>query len=144
MPSDYSQIRPDHFFSCAEEKTRFNWFAFELASEIDRAVPYGTKRALAKKGYTKESFNKSCIHLARLLQAVVIKKLDGDIPIFEISYVDIEKAFPDLNDKMINKLLNFTAKAWDNLLKVCKTCPTACVTNKDMYSVMFDDESNYS
>ena len=37
---DYSKINPRHFYSSQSEKIKFNWFAFELACEIDRAVPY--------------------------------------------------------------------------------------------------------
>lgn len=35
----YATIEPYHFFSSQNEKTKFNWFAFELACEIDRAYP---------------------------------------------------------------------------------------------------------
>jgi len=72
---DYSKIEPYHFFSSRNEKTKFNWFAFELACEIDRAVPNDTKKYLSKRGYTKQTFNKSCIDLAILLQGMVLKKL---------------------------------------------------------------------
>lgn len=141
--SDFTEIRPNHFFRNEGEKTRFNWFAFELACEIDKAVSFGTKRALSKKGYTKQSFNKSCIHLAKLLQPIILKKLNGEIEIMEIGYKEVEIAFPGLNDKMVNKLVNFMTKAWDNLLKVCETCPSACITNRHLSSKMFDDEFYY-
>ncbi len=72
---DYSKIEPSHFFSNEKEKTKFNWFAFELACEIERAVPYKLKRNLSKRGYTKQTFNKSCVKLASLLQGMVLKKL---------------------------------------------------------------------
>ena len=37
--TDYSTIEPYHFFSSQADKTKFNWFAFEWACEMDRAVP---------------------------------------------------------------------------------------------------------
>lgn len=140
---DYSTIEPYHFFSSQNEKTKFNWFAFELACEIDRAVPYNIKKYLSKKGYTRQTFNKSCIDLAKLLQGIVLKKLRNEIPNMEINYTEVVKAFPKLNDKKINKLLDCTAKAWDNLLGICVACPSACVSNKDDYCAMFDDKSYY-
>lgn len=140
---DYSKIEPWHFFSNEKEKTKFNWFAFELACEIDRAIPYATKNYLSKRGYTKQTFNKSCIDLAILLQGMVLKKLKNEIPDMQINYTEVEKAFPKLNNKTINKLLDCTGKAWDNLLGICVSCPSACVTNKDDYCLMFDDKSYY-
>jgi hypothetical protein len=140
---DYSEIQPYHFFSSQNDKTKFNWFAFELACEIDRAVPPKLKKILAKKGYTTEAFNKSCIKLARLLQAIVLKKLRNEIPEMQINYNEVETAFPKLNDKVINDLVDCTARAWDNLLGVCVNCPSACVSNKDQFSPMFDDEYYY-
>jgi len=47
----------------------------------------------------------------------------------QINYTEVEKAFPRLNDKTVNQLLDCTAKAWDNLLGICVSCPSACVTN---------------
>jgi len=75
---DYSKINPRHFYSSQSEKIKFNWFAFELACEIDRAVPYKLKKYLAKHNYTRESFNRSCIELAKLLQSVVLRKLKNE------------------------------------------------------------------
>ncbi len=142
--SDYSKIQPYHFFSNRNEKTKFNWFAFELACEIHRAVPHKTKKYLSRRGYNKQTFNKSCIELAKLLQGIILKKLRNEIPYMQINYEEVEKAFPRLNDRIIDKLLNCTAKAWDNLLGVCVSCPSACISNKDAYCVMFDDKSYYS
>jgi len=142
--SDCSKIEPYHFFSNREEKTKFNWFAFELACEINRAVPYKLKKYLSKRGYTEQTFNKSCIKLSILLQGIVLKKLNNEIPDMQINYTEVERAFPKLNDKTINKLLSCTAKAWDNLLDICVSCPSACVSNKDDYCTMFDDRSYYS
>ena len=135
----YSEIRPEHFFSSQSEKTRFNWFAFELACEIDQAIPYKLKKYLSKRGYTKETFNQSCIKLARLLQIVVLKKLNKTIPDIELSYVEIEQAFPKLDDKTVNEILEYVSTAWERLLGVCVVCPSACISNKDKYCTMFDD-----
>ena len=141
---DYSEISPSHFFSNDKEKTKFNWFAFELACEIDHAVPYELKKVLSKRGYTKESFNKSCIKLAQLLQVVILKKLHGDISEMQLNYTEVEAAFPKLRTKLVNRILDCTGSAWENLLKNCSFCPSACVSNKDAMCPMFDDVSYYS
>ncbi len=140
---DYSTIQPDHFFSSNAEKTKLNWFAFELASEIDRAVPYMLKRYLSRRGYTKQTFNMACIKLAYLLLGVALKKLGNEIADMRINYTEVEKAFPKLNDKTIDKLMDCTIEAWESLLSVCVSCPSACVSNRDDYSPMFDDKYYY-
>ena len=141
--TDYSTIEPTHFFSNQNEKTKFNWFAFELACEIERAVPSKLRKYMLKRRYTKKTFNQSCIKLAILLQGIILKKLRNEIPDMKISYTEVEKAFPNLNDKTNDKLLNCTIKAWENLLGVCVSCSSACISNKDAYCAMFDDKSYY-
>jgi len=138
--SDYSTIKPNHFFSNRKEKTKFNWFAFELACEIENAVPPKLKKSIIKRRYTEQTFNRSCIRLAVLIQGIILKKLRNEIPMMQINYTEIEKAFPKLNDKTIDELLTCTSQAWEKLLDVCVSCPSACITNKDDYCEMFDDE----
>jgi len=141
--TEFSKIEPYHFFSNQDEKTKFNWFAFELACEIDRAVPNKLKKFLSKRGFKKQTFNKSCIKLAKLLQGMILKKLRNEIPDMQINYTEVERAFPKLNNRTVDKLLDCTAVAWDRLLDICVSCPSACVTNKDDYCTMFDDKSYY-
>jgi hypothetical protein len=141
---DNAKIQPNHFYSSRADKTKFNWFAFELACEIERAVPFRLKKRLAKNGYTQQTFNQSCIRLAVLLQGVALRKLSNEIPLMEISHAEVESAFPRLNDKIINQLLDGVANAWENLLCICVSCPCACVSNKEAYCPMFDDPSYYN
>ena len=137
MPT--SNIKPGHFYSCPKEKTNFNWFAFELACEINVAIPKELREYLAKKSYPQEAIDSSCVKLAKLLQKVVLRKLRKEIPEMELSYTDVEEAFPRLNDRTVSKLLACVSKAWGNLLDICVVCPVACITNKDKYSPKFDD-----
>lgn len=137
---DYSEIKPIHFASCLADKTKLNWFSFELASELDSATPAQLKKVLARKGYTKQMFNLSCIKLAKLLQKTILRKLRNEIPEMELNYQDVEAAFPRLNDVLIAQLLKHVATAWDRLLGSCVTCPTACITNKDEYCPLFDED----
>jgi hypothetical protein len=75
---------------------------------------------------------------------VVLNKLNNEIPDMLLDYADVKKAFPRLRDKNIDQLLTCTENAWENLLKTCVSCPSACVTNKDEYSPMFDEKTYYS
>ncbi|MCG2726237.1 MAG: hypothetical protein L6420_08320 [Elusimicrobia bacterium] len=137
---DYSKIEPSHFFLNQDGKTKLNWFTFELAREIAIAVPSQLKKALFKRGYTEQTFNKSCVMLAKALQNTVVIELRNEIREMNISYREVENAFHELDDKTINKLLDCAAKAWRHLLDNCISCPFACVSNKDDYCLMFDDK----
>lgn len=133
------KILPNHFFSTEQEKIKFNWFAFEIASEIKFSIPKSLIKTLEKHGYSQNHINSSCVKLARLLQIKILDFLDKKIPYMEIDYTQIEQAFPNLNDKIVNQLLDCTAKAWDNMLSMCEVCPEACISNKDDHCTMFDD-----
>ena len=81
--------------------------------------------------------------LAISLQGVALKKLNNEISEMEINYENVEAAFPKLNRTTINNLVDCTGEAWENLLKICVSCPGACVSNKNDYCLMFDDKSYY-
>lgn len=142
-PKPITSIQPYHFYKDDSEKTNFNWFAFELACEIDKAIPAEMRKYLKKKGYAESDYYASCIKLAKLLQGVVLRKLQGKTAKMEISYRPVEQAFPKLNQTTVNRLLDCVNTAWDHLTGVCVTCPQACVSNKDEYCDMFDDECYY-
>ena len=137
---DYTKILSLHFISGEADKTKFNWFAFEIAREIASTVPDKLKKQLEKKGYKTPIFNRACIDLAKLLQQTILKQLSGEIPMMRIDHTDIERAFPGSNDKIIDSLLTCTAQAWDSQLAGCEVCPTARISNRHEYCTMFNDE----
>jgi hypothetical protein len=141
LPDAAPGIDPSRFSALPGGKRKLNWFAFELACEIRQAIKPPLARTLAKQGYDRARLDRSCMALAIGLQGVVLKKLRGEIPQMEIGWEQIEAAFPGLNDKTVERLVNCTGTAWERLLSVCVTCPSACVTNKDDHCPMFDDPS---
>lgn len=138
-PAAGPQIDPSQFSTLPGGKNKLNWFAFELACEIRQAITPPLARTLVKRGYDGRRIDRSCIALAIGLQGVVLKQLKGEIPQMEIGWDQVEAAFPGLTGKMTDRLLDATGVAWDRLLSVCVTCPSACVTNKDAPSPLFDD-----
>lgn len=139
QPKTDPQITPGHFAALPGGKNKFNWFAFELACEIRRAITRPLARTLAKRGYDHARIDRSCIALAIGLQGVVLKQLRREIPQMEIGWEQVQAAFPGLTDKAVDQLLNCTGTAWEGLLSNCVACPSACVTNKNDHCPMFDD-----
>lgn len=61
------KILPTHFFSTEQEKIRLNWFACEIALEIQLYISKSMIKTLKKYGYNQSRINSSCIKLAQLL-----------------------------------------------------------------------------
>ena len=74
------------------------------------------------------------------MKKIILQKLSGEIETVYFSYDLIEAYFPYLKDKMINKILDAIEEARSGLLDTCEICPTRCVTEKDEYCTMFDEE----
>jgi uncharacterized Fe-S radical SAM superfamily protein PflX len=81
------------------------------------------------------------IYFAKRMKEISLQKLSGEIETVYFSYDLIEVYFPYLSDRMINKMLDATAEAWDELLRICESCPNRCVTERDEYCTMFDEDS---
>ena len=77
------------------------------------------------------------------MQDVIFQKLAGGIETVYFSYEMRESFFPEISDKLENKMLDAISKPWDELLSVCETCPTRCISEKDAYCTMFDEEYLY-
>jgi hypothetical protein len=80
------------------------------------------------------------IYYSKVMKYIVLQKLSGKIKTVIHSYEPIEFYFPKINDKMVNKMLDVIAKAWEEQLDVCINCPNRCLSEKDLYCPMFDHD----
>lgn len=74
------------------------------------------------------------------MKDIVLQKLSGKIKTVIMSYEPIEFYFPMLNDRMVGKMLDVISKAWGEQLDVCVICPTRCLSEKEKYCPMFDND----
>ena len=133
-------IKPTSFSSGELEKTKLNWFCYELALSFDLAINSKLGEKLGKKyGIDEEEIADFSIYFAKKMKEISLQKLSGEIVTVYISYEMIEAYFPFLSDKIINKMLEALAEAWDEHLSICETCPNRCVSEKDEYCTMFDE-----
>lgn len=132
-------IKPTSFYSAEHEKTKLNWFCYEIALsfefEIQRKLGEKLKRY---KIYEKDIADFS-IYLAKLMKGIVLQQLSGEIETVYYSYEMVESYFPRLSGRMVDKMLDAIAKAWDEQLSVCGICPTRCLSEKGVYCTMFDE-----
>lgn len=134
-------IYPSDFFSCKEEKTKLNWFCFEFALEflnfINRDLKL--KSQLKRKNIDEEGVAKFCIHYAKHMKKPIRDKITGLSEKLTLSYHEIEKFFPFIGDRLVDRLLTIAGKAWDSQTELCVCCPIRCISEKDKIAPMFDD-----
>ncbi|MFH0836805.1 MAG: hypothetical protein V1870_01625 [Candidatus Aenigmatarchaeota archaeon] len=71
---------------------------------------------------------------------MILKKLSNEIDNICFSYESVILYFPQLDDKLVDEILDIVLEAWDEHLSICEICPTRCISEKDEYADMFDDE----
>lgn len=131
-------IQPEQFYSSDSEKTKFNWFCYEYALEINAAISKDLMNEFIEVEISEERIAAFCIFYSKQMKSMILDVLTGKIEKTEHSYKPVEKFFPDLENEWVDELLTVVAKAWDSLLAVCETCPTRCISEKDEKSEMFD------
>jgi hypothetical protein len=77
------------------------------------------------------------------MKKVILDKLEGRITNVRLGYEAIEEFFPDIGDRLVDKLLTIAAKAWDSQTEVCVVCPTRCISERNERASMFDDPYYY-
>ena len=132
-------IESTSFYSAEHEKTKLNWFCYELALNFELAIKHKLGKKLKRYGIYEEHIADFSIYFAKKMKEVVLQKLSGEIETVYFSYDLIEAYFQTLGDKMVNKMLDVLADAWDEMLSICEICPTRCASEKDEYCTMFDE-----
>jgi hypothetical protein len=134
-----SIIKPTSFYSGQREKTKLNWFLFELALNFESYISRHLAIKLIKYKIEEREIADFSIHLAREMKEIILQKLSGEIEDVYFSYEMIESYFPRIkSEKLIDEMLDVLAGAWVFQLDACGSCPTRCLTEKDHYCTMFD------
>jgi hypothetical protein len=137
---EYSVIKPTSFYSSEHEKTKLNWFCYELAVGINDEIKENLGKRLTKYKIDDKAIAKFSIYISKKMKDIILQKLSGRIEKVYFSYEMVETYFPNLSDRLVNKILDAISKAWDFLLSICETCPTRCISEKEVYCTMFDDK----
>ncbi len=133
-------IKQTSFYSRESEKTKLNWFCYEIALSIELDIKRNLGKELMKYKIDDKAIAEFSIYYSKAMKEIILQKLNGKIKTVIHSYEPIESYFPKINDKMVNKMLDVIAKAWDEQLSVCVHCPNRCISEKDVYCTMFDND----
>jgi len=139
--SGISMIKPTSFYSSESEKIKLNWFCYELSMGIYDKMKEDIDKHLKKHKISDDTLAEFSIYISKKMKDIVLKKLSGEIEKVYFSYEMVESYFPNLSNKLVNKMLAVISKVWVEQLSVCKICPTRCVSEKDAYCTMFDDKN---
>jgi hypothetical protein len=138
--SGIRMIKPTSFYSSESEKTKLNWFCYELSMSIYDDVRGDIGKQLKKHKISDEALAEFAIYVSKEMKDIILQKLSSRIDVVHLSYEMIECYFPKLNDRMVNKMLDVISKTWDRLLSFCEVCPSRCISEKDAYCTMFNDK----
>ncbi len=133
-------IKPASFYSRESEKTKLNWFCYEIALSIELDIKRNLGKELMKYKIDDKAIAEFSIYYSKAMKEIILQKLNGKIKTVIHSYEPIESYFPKINDKMVNKMLDLIAKAWDEQLSVCVNCPNRCISEKDVYCTLFNND----
>lgn len=142
--SGLSIIKPTSFYSDENEKTKLNWFCYELSIEIYDGMKRRMGNRLKRNKISDEALAEFSINISKGMKDIILQKLSGRIKNVYFSHEMVEAIFPNLDDRTINRTVDIIAKVWDELLSVCELCPTRCISEKDEYCIMFNDEDLFT
>ena len=91
--------------------------------------------ARSKEDISDIQVNRASIALKNAQTMTEIKKLRG-----ETDRAPTKEAF-DMAMQLVDKILDSIGEAWNEQLDFCEICPTRCISEKDVFCTMFDDET---
>ena len=134
-----SMVKPSAFVHRDSEKTKLNWFCYEMSMSFYEEINENLGRLLEKYRIGDKDIANFSIYLSKKMRDVILEKLSGRIDNVYFSYEMVESYFPRLNDRLVNKMLESISKAWIKQLDFCVICPTRYISEKDVYCTMFDE-----
>jgi hypothetical protein len=141
--SGLNMIKPASFYSSKKEKIKFNWFSYELSMAVFDHIKKSSWNLLSHDQIGDKDLALFSIYFSKNIQNIILQKLAGQIETVYFSPEMIESYFPDISNRLKNKMLEAILNAWDEQLSFCETCPTRCISEKEVYCTMFDEKSLY-
>lgn len=132
-------IDPAWFCSGEREKTKLNWFCYELSIGIYDEVREDLGRRLGRMGVGDEAIASFSVQMSRALKEEVLLKLSGRVADVRVSHETVQTLLPRLDDRTVDRVLDAVLMAWDGQLGICEACPTRCISERNARCTMFDD-----
>jgi uncharacterized Fe-S radical SAM superfamily protein PflX len=131
-------VEPTSFFSNDLEKTKLNWFCYELSISIYDKIQDNLGKELKNLEIDKKAIAEFSIHISKKIRDSILQKPPSRIEKVYVPSEVVKQYFPNLSHEIRRKMLNAISKAWDEQLSFCEICPTQCLIERDAYCTMFD------
>lgn len=133
-------IKSEWFAQSSGEKTKFNWFCFELALEFYTYIMKNVQLGQFRKRCGEEEIGRLCTYFALEMKKSVVDSLSGKEDSVIIDEAYIADFLPQYSPKTHQKLLGVACAAWESQTKICEICPSRCISEKDEYCEFFDSD----
>ena len=138
-------IKAEYFYSSEKEKIKLNWFCYEYAFSLYTKIKESPdlKRYRSKRG--QKEIVEYCVYFSKAIKRSIYERLSGitEVTTFYEDYV--EEFYPKMKPAERMRLMTAAAEAWEELLSVCVSCPTRCISEMYERCVLFDqlDEDGF-
>lgn len=140
MSNSRVTISAKKFYNAPDQKTKLNWFTYEIALSFQSELHDPSLVAVCKRHkITEQQIATFCIHYAKHMKKVILSFLRGEIPLIEIPYEPVYAMWPSLSEDELIAIQDHLDKAWDTQLDSCVNCPSRCISEKERLCAMFDD-----
>ena len=131
-------IQTSWFYTYEFEKTKFNWFCFEYALKLYDCVKGSKKLKKWTDEMTDIEIASFCAYFAKRMKKSVTDKLSGVTDIVEGDEEYLSDYCHTNTPRQNAALLRVAGDAWEQLLSVCVTCPTRCLSERFLLCDFFD------
>lgn len=126
------------FYASEGDKTKINWFCYELALEYHDAITAKGALDEFRSQHGKKDIARFCTHFSlsmkKSLSGRLAKKAGGAI----ISEKYITQYYPQSTARQTALLLDAAARALESLLSNCECCPLRCISDAASPCDFFD------
>ncbi len=133
-------IDPCRFASAEGEKTKLNWFCYELALSVHGRLVGELGERLRGRGVSDDGIAELCVGIARRLGEEIARKLSQGSVKMRLTHRMVASCIPGVkDDSLISELLDAVHDSWEEMIDHCQNCPTACLDEWDRHCTMFDE-----
>lgn len=138
MMSSRTPIKIEWFYSLEGEKTKLNWFLFEIALEYYDHIKDNTELSEYRKEYDDKQIAQYCVYHAKRMKESLLRFLKGQRKSIILNRDYIAEFYHD-NTVATNKALHKACmEAWEQILSACENCPVQCLNDYTARSMDFD------
>jgi len=138
MQMNNSPIQMEWFYYLEGEKTKLNWFLFEIALEYYSRIMESSELKAYKKQYNNKQIALYCTYYARRGKTDVLKYIKGRRKHLHTYKEYIDDYYPNRTNEENDILSKVGNETWEHMLNACHACPQQCLNDYQSRSIFFE------